>query len=131
MKTLKGCHLEDFHQLNLTDFNSFYSQIQNYCQKHDFECCGIATTKKLHFLENNHPNKKLFFEINPEDYFSILRSENIVFIWHSHVFGSADPSDCDVEYAYDHQHSSLIYSVQDENFCFFRTDPFKSVYFSI
>lgn len=131
MKILKDCHLEDFHLLNLIDFDGFCSQIKNYCCEYDFECCGIATSKNLYFLENIHPAKNLFFQIDPQKYFNIVSKENVLFIWHSHVFGSADPSDCDVEYAYDHQHSSLIYSVQDKNFCFFRVDPFKSVYFSI
>jgi proteasome lid subunit RPN8/RPN11 len=127
----KGYHLEDFRQSSLTGFNLFFKKIKNYCSSRNYECCGIATDKKLHFLENIHNNKRFFFQIPPESYFEIITKEDISFIWHSHVLGSACPSSEDLDYAKEHRHFSLIYSVVDDNFCFFDPYCFKQVYFCI
>lgn len=123
--------MEDFHQSSLTVFNLFFKKIQMHCSNRDYECCGIATDKNLHFLKNIHNNKRFFFQISPESYFNIIRKENISFIWHSHAFGSASPSSEDLDYAKGHRHFSLIYSVADDNFCFFDPYSFKQVYFCI
>ena len=127
----RDCRSEVSHLLNHTIFKDFFFKVRQYALQSSNESCGIATINHVFLLKNIHENPKICFEINPEDYFKFLQSETILFIWHSHVSGRANPSAMDVKYAYEHTHKSLIYSCQDDNFCFFQTNPFCSVYFSI
>lgn len=93
--------------------------------------CGIATIDNFYHLQNTSNNKKLFFTIDPADYFAVVTNQKIAFIWHTHPVGAATPSEMDIEYSLECQHPFLIYSVIYKNFCFFDSESMNAVYFSI
>lgn len=122
--------MEDFLQLRVTDFKEKLSKISRYSKRYDWECCGISTKEKVFFLENIAQDKNNFFSIDPSDYFRIIQSHKIEFIWHSHPYSSCVPSYADVDYSNEFCQDFLIYSVKDDNFCFFDYKNQESVYFS-
>ena len=96
---------------------------------HKIEICGIGNSKKLFFFKNISKTPKVRFEINPSDYFKILK--NAVFLFHSHCCGSAVPSEVDIFAAEEACLDSLIYSVPDRNFSLYNSKFKKCIYFSL
>ena len=123
--------LKDFHSAGFLLSNpKICCKIKKASAQNEHESCGIATPADLFILENIHENPKTHFLINPVEYFKILHSHNIWFIWHSHVTGDCEPSFEDIFSAKAHAYKSLIYSVEKNKFCFFGVNPYTSVYFS-
>jgi proteasome lid subunit RPN8/RPN11 len=96
---------------------------------HKIEICGIGSSGKLFFFKNISKNPKERFEINPSDYFKILK--NAVFLFHSHCCGSAIPSELDIFTAQEACLDSLIYSVPERSFSVYSYKFKKSIYFSL
>jgi proteasome lid subunit RPN8/RPN11 len=96
---------------------------------HKIEICGIGNNKKLFFLKNISKTPKVRFEINPSDYFKILK--NATFLFHSHCCGSAVPSEVDIFAAEEACLDSLIYSVPERSFSLYSSKFKKSIYFSL
>lgn len=85
------------------------------------EICGFVVEnggeiKAIH-AKNDAEDKKNFFQINPIQFLSIKKqNEKILYIFHSHVYGSAEPSEFDIEMSKHCDIDFLIYSVEQDEF---------------
>lgn len=115
------------HQLKLSDLD----KIKKISLKNPIESCGLVCSEGVYELKNTAINPCCFFEVDPQEYFDIFISKKVLFFWHSHVFGSEKPSDCDVAASKEVNLPSLIYSSITNKFCFFNAELIKPVYFCI
>lgn len=88
---------------------------------HTQEICGfLVRNGSSHTAiqsRNDAKDKENFFQINPSQYLAAkLGNEEIVAVFHSHIKGSADPSDFDKKMSAHCDLDFLIYSIEDDEF---------------
>lgn len=91
-------------------------QVKNYAESiFDEESCGlIVGQEKINFIpcRNLSRNKKNNFYISPAD----MIRKNIMYIFHSHVGSSSQPSKMDIDNCKNIMIPFLIYSLRDKDF---------------
>ena len=109
-------HLEDSPLLSSINSN-FLKKVERLSNLCNFEICGLLANEKIYFLRNSSPFPRETFYIKPEYYVNLL--PNVNFIFHSHVLGSAKPSEPDLEISKEFGAKMIIYSVPKKNFSFY------------
>lgn len=117
---------------NLSDFDKNLEEIRTFCTKNaKQETCGVVSEKGVHVLTNVSFLSYFFYEIDPLEYKRIRDNHKVLFFWHSHVLGRATPSELDIEYAYNADLPSLIYSLKTNSFSLFSSEYKALVYFTL
>ena len=103
-------------------------------KKHFIDCkpaegCGLLIEKNgnelFHPCKNiaSHITEDITFAIDPLDY-AVCEDDGaeVLAVIHSHVEGSADPSEADINNCKLYMIDWYIYSVQDDNWCFLEAE---------
>lgn len=114
----RNLDLEDFQELMDSAHKkikelSLANQTQEVCGfvvKNDGEISAVKA-------RNESPDKENFFMISPLQFLSIRNSnEEVLSVFHSHITGSAEPSEFDKTMSTHCDLDFLIYSIEEDNF---------------
>ena len=106
-------------------------KIKDISKKNPIESCGVCCSDGVFELKNIAKNPCCFFIVDPDEYLYLIKNKNILYFWHSHVFGNERPSEYDILTSQEAQLNSLIYSCVTDSFSFFSYKSVKLVYFSV
>lgn len=128
--TIKVYHLEGSPRLRSINFNTvFLKNIQKISKCCKFEVCGGVTSEKIFLWRNDSLDPELGFFVDPQKYYKNFKE--IKYFFHSHPFGTSKPSKIDLLGSKEVQKPFLIYSILQDNFCFYCPNDNKSIYFCI
>ena len=88
---------------------------------HTEEVCGfvVRNGKEISAVKANNDaeDKVHLFQINPIQFLSTFQNnDEVLYVYHSHLTGSAEPSDFDLVMSKHADIDFLIYSIRDDNF---------------
>lgn len=84
------------------------------------EICGFVVFKdneeKVIQCKNKAPEKDKLFLIGAKDFLNIKRKNEILAVFHSHIIGTAEPSEFDLKMSEALCYPFIIYSIQQNEF---------------
>lgn len=120
-----------FPQLKHSDFVDLCKRIKNHCDQSLIEEFGVFSENGFKFFKNLSDYPVLYFKVNAEEYQKYYKNNKIIFVWHSHVIETCQPSPLDYSFSIESELPSLIYSVKNNNFSLFNPLSSKLIYFSV
>jgi proteasome lid subunit RPN8/RPN11 len=84
------------------------------------EICGFVGKVKNRFLyrqmQNRSKDPNIYFIIDPFDHLSFIKDNEVLLVFHSHLYGDENPSEFDLKTSENCCFPFLIYSVTTEKF---------------